>query len=58
MTDAITVALRQRLAREMRQRTRLQRMRIVADRCANLLREAGHPVDHGDLLYDERGLPK
>ncbi len=37
---------------------RLERMRAIAKRCAKLLREAGPPVDHGDLLYDERGLPK
>ena len=60
-TGAITVAIRERLERERRQRgvnARLQRMRVIAVRCAKLLREAGPPVDHGDLLYDERGLPK
>ena len=61
MTGAITVALQERLDREKRERSasaRLQRMRAIADRCAKLLREAGPPVDHGELLYDERGLPK
>ena len=61
MTGAITIALRERLERERRQRgveERLRRMRAVAERCAQLLREAGPPVDHADLLYDERGLPK
>ena len=61
MTGAITVALEQRLERERRQRgasDRLRRMRAVAERCAKLLREGEGPVDHGDLLYDERGLPK
>ena len=55
------VALKERLEREMRQRgvnVRLQRMRTISERCAKLLRDAGPPVDHGDLLYDERGLPK
>ena len=37
---------------------RLERMRAIAKRCAKLLREVGPPVDHADLLYDERGLPK
>ena len=61
MTGAITVALKERLERERRQRgvnVRLQRMRTISERCAKLLRDAGPPVDHGDLLYDERGLPK
>ena len=60
MTGAITVALRERLERERRQRgvnARLQRMRVIAARCAKLLHEAGPPVDHGEALYDERGLP-
>ncbi len=61
MTGAITVALEERLEREMHERSveaRLRKMRAIADRCAKLLREAGPPVDHGDFLYDERGLPK
>ena len=61
MTGAITVALKERLERERRQRgvnVRLQRMRTISERCAKLLRDAGPPVDHGDFLYDERGLPK
>ena len=62
MTGAITVALRERLERERRQRgvnARLTKMRAIADRCARLVREGGTPaVEHGELLYDERGLPK
>ena len=37
---------------------RLKRMRVISQRTARLLREGGPPIDHGDLLYDERGLPK
>lgn len=61
MTGAITVALQERLEREKRQRStdaRLRRMRAISKRCAGLLREAGPPIDHADLLYDEQGLPK
>ena len=61
MTGAITVALKERLEREKHQRgvnARLRKMRDIADRCARLVRNGGPPVDHGDLLYDERGLPK
>ena len=37
---------------------RLRKMRATAKRCAALLRAVGPPIDHGELLYDERGLPK
>ena len=61
MTGAITVAVRERLDREERQRTmeaRLKRMREIADRCARLLGPGPSAVEHGQMLYDERGLPK
>ena len=60
MTGAITVALRERLERERRARSvdeRLQRMRAIARRCSRLLRDGPSAVEHGDFLYDERGLP-
>ncbi len=59
MTRAVTQALRERLARVSRAR----KPEIAADdllaigrRCAATLK--GKPVDHGTLLYDDRGLPK
>ena len=59
MTRAVTEALRERLARL----TRAQKPEATADdllaigrRCAATLKRK--PVDHGSLLYDERGLPK
>ncbi len=61
MTRAITVALEERLERERRQRggrARLLRMRAIARCSARLLGEGSPPADHGDLLYDERGLPR
>ncbi len=62
MTGAITVALEERLKREKHERSveaRIQEMRAISNRCARLLREpAPVAVDHGDLLYDERGLPR
>ena len=61
MTGAITVALRDRLERERRERSvevRLRKMRAISERCAKLLREGGPPIDHGDFLYDDHGLPK
>ena len=61
MTGAITVALRERLEREKRERSgeaRLREIRAIAERCARLLRDGPSAVEHGDFLYDERGLPK
>ena len=61
MTGAITIALRERLERERRVRgaeKRLQKMRFIAERCARLLAPGPSAVEHGDVLYDERGLPR
>ena len=61
MTGAITVALRQRLAREKRLRNadaRVEELLAIGRRCAELLEPGPSAVEHGDLLYDDRGLPK
>ena len=61
MTGAITVAFRERLEREKRERTveaRLREIRAIAERCAKLMRDGPPAVDHGDFLYDEHGLPR
>ena len=61
MTGAITVALHERLQRERRRRsveTRVRELRAIAERCAGLLGPGPSAVEHGDLLYDERGLPR
>jgi antitoxin VapB len=60
MTGAITVALRERLEREKRERSleaRVQELRAIAERCAKLLGPGPSSVEHGDVLYDEWGLP-
>ena len=61
MTGAITVALRERLERERRRGDKdalLRDIRAIAERCAARLGPGPSAVEHGDLLYDERGLPK
>ena len=61
MTVAITVALRERLEHERRERDieiRVQKLDAIGQRCARLLRDGPSAVNHGDFLYDERGLPK
>ncbi|MCY4113436.1 MAG: type II toxin-antitoxin system VapB family antitoxin [Chloroflexi bacterium] len=61
MTGAITVALEERLRREQSARqadTVARDLQAIGERCASLLGDGPSAVDHGDLLYDERGLPK
>lgn len=61
MTEAVTVALRQRLERERHRRssqTLARELDAIGQRCANLLGPGPSAVEHGELLYDERGLPK
>ena len=61
MTGAITVALKERLERERRERSveaRVRELHAIGQRCAKMLRDGPSAVEHGDILYDERGLPK
>lgn len=61
MTGAITVALKERLERERRERSveaRTRELHVIGQRCARLLRDGPSAVEHGDFLYDEHGLPK
>ena len=60
-TGAITQALRERLERESRLRgtaARLREMRAIAERCAALVGPGVSSAKHGDLLYNEQGLPQ
>lgn len=61
MTGAITLALRERLAREERRRdldARVEELLAIGRRCAESLQPGPSAVEHGDLLYDDHGLPK
>ena len=61
MTGAITVALRERLAREKRRRdpdARIEELLAIGRRCAESLRPGPSAAEHGDLLYGDRGLPR
>lgn len=60
MAGAVTLALRERLERERRIRgaeKRLRDMRAIAERCASLMKPGPSATEHGDLLYDDRGVP-
>jgi len=59
MTHAVTEALRERLQRVRRQRrpeATVTELLAIGRRCAGTLK--AKPVDHGALLYDERGIPR
>ena len=59
MTAAVTKALRERLERIRRQRKSeavLAELHAIARRGASLAK--GPYIDHAELLYDEKGLPK
>jgi antitoxin VapB len=59
MTRAVTEALRERLvrlSRAVKPEAAAEDLLAIGRRCAATLK--GKPVDHGVLLYDERGLPK
>jgi len=59
MTRAVTEALRERLERVRRQRqpeATIAELLAIGRRCAHTLKDK--PIDHGALLYDERGIPR
>jgi antitoxin VapB len=59
MTRAVKEALRERLERLGRRRrpeATVEELLSIGRRCAATLK--GKPVDHAELLYDERGLPR
>jgi antitoxin VapB len=61
LTDAVTLAVRERLERlkhEQGRDGRLARMKAIAEEIAAGLQEPYKSMDHGDLLYDDVGLPK
>lgn len=59
MTRAVTIALKERLARvrrTKRAKATMEEIRAIAKRFQSHL--SGPVEDHGTFLYDERGLPK
>jgi antitoxin VapB len=60
LTTAVTIAVRERLDRLRRSKHEplSERLLKIGKDCANHLKEPFLTVDHADLLYDEKGLPK
>ena len=59
-TTAITKAVRERLnrIRTKRGRSLAERLVAIGQDCASHLKEPFRSAEHGDLLYDEKGLPR
>ena len=60
LTAAVTIAVRERLER-VRQENGVglsTRLLAIGQDCAARLKEPYRSADHGELLYDERGLPR
>ena len=60
MTAAVTEAVRERLDQVRRERAvgLADRLLAIGKDCAARLKEPFRSADHGDLLYDEWGLPR
>jgi antitoxin VapB len=62
LTEAVTLALRERLARmrstEDQVKARKEALMAIGRDIASRLSPEVRAIDHGDLLYDERGLPR
>ncbi|MEY9107464.1 antitoxin VapB [Bradyrhizobium yuanmingense] len=60
LTAAVTNAVRERLERVRREQGAglSDRLLKIGQDCAKRLKEPYRSADHGDLLYDERGLPR
>ena len=60
MTEAVTRAIRERLDRVRRDQGvgLADRLTKIGKDCAIHLKEPFRSADHGDLLYDEKGLPR
>lgn len=60
VTAAVTVAIRERLERVRREQgaSLVDQLLAIGKDCAARLREPYRSVEHEELLYDERGLPR
>ncbi len=61
MTTVVLEALRkqrEQLLRQQQKDARVQDLMAIAQRCAQHVAQPVKAVDHGDMLYDERGMPQ
>lgn len=60
LTEAVTRALQERLSRiqESRKPDLAERLEMIGKDVAAHMKEPFRSAEHGDLLYDEKGLPR
>jgi antitoxin VapB len=58
LTEAVTTALRERLMRIEQPDALVEDLLAIGRDCAARLKEPWRSLDHGALLYDEKGLPR
>jgi antitoxin VapB len=59
MTVAVSEAIRERLERVRGSKKDVfERIMEIAKECGPLWKEPYRSIDHGELLYDEKGMPK
>jgi antitoxin VapB len=60
LTGAVTEAVQERIDRIRRERDSdlANRLLAIGRDCARHMKEPFRSIDHGDLLYDEKGLPR
>ena len=60
LTTAVTEAVRERLERVRREHgvDLAERLLAIGRDCATRLKEPFRTIDHENMLYDDRGLPK
>ena len=61
MTAVVLDALRKQrdqLQRQQQKDVRVQELMAIAKRCTAHIDQPVRALDHGDMLYDERGLPR
>ena len=60
MTAAVDKAVRERLERVRRNKkgSLVERLLQIGKECAAHMKEPYLSIDHGEMLYDEKGLPK
>ena len=60
LTTAVTEAVRERLDRVRREQgvDLVERLLRIGRDCAAHLKQPFRSIDHADMLYDDRGMPK
>lgn len=60
LTGAITAAVKEKLEKiqTLPHSNRYERMMAIARDAASRIEEPWKPLDHGEFLYDEKGLPE